>query len=350
MKMPLDLNPLKSSTRLLIEARLQPLQGTRFQPTGFPNLGPARYSAPDGNEMLLVESAQSMANRLEATCWDKVDRKYVEKLKGTPFVAVRIGDTVRTTSVEEAHRLNSVYVENSTWFATFAEELGFVKDGKGFKRKDQNAAVDLRKAAKVIFKYDPGSLTHGVFLESIAGVIRYPRVLTSFIEASSIRSAASGGVKNDALQPDKREGETAKEGFGNVPFSREEFTAEKIIAYFNLDLAQIRGYGLGEAATNFLIALALYKIRTLLDGDLRLRTACDLKLESEPKVTGPAGFKLPSKTELEDALPGLIKTVASETLFAVPPVTQVIYQPKKKATGTEKSADTENPDDGEPKE
>jgi CRISPR-associated protein Csb1 len=72
--MPLDLSSLKDTSRLLIEARLKPLQGTRFQPTGFPNLGAATYKAPDptnpnGVSMLLVESAQSVANRLESVCW-----------------------------------------------------------------------------------------------------------------------------------------------------------------------------------------------------------------------------------------------------------------------------------------
>lgn len=63
--MSLDFSQLAHTPRLLMEARLKPLQGTRFQPTGFPNLGPATYDGPDGNRMLLVESAQSMANRLE---------------------------------------------------------------------------------------------------------------------------------------------------------------------------------------------------------------------------------------------------------------------------------------------
>ena len=69
--MPLDLAPLDAAPRLLIEAELAPLQGTRFQPTGFPNLGAATYKAPNGVDMLLVESAQSVANRLEAVCWDE---------------------------------------------------------------------------------------------------------------------------------------------------------------------------------------------------------------------------------------------------------------------------------------
>ena len=71
----LDFSPLKDGPRLLMEAALKPIQGHRFQPTGFPNLGHARYQSPDGNgQMVLVESAQSMANRLEAVCWDEVSR------------------------------------------------------------------------------------------------------------------------------------------------------------------------------------------------------------------------------------------------------------------------------------
>ncbi len=62
--MTLNLDALKDSPRLLIEARLKPVQGTRFQPTGFPEIGAAEYDGPEGEKMLLVESAQSMANRL----------------------------------------------------------------------------------------------------------------------------------------------------------------------------------------------------------------------------------------------------------------------------------------------
>ncbi len=63
--MSLDLSTLKEAPRLLLRAKLKPLQGTRFQPTGFPEIGAAQYDGPDGTPMLLVESAQSMANRLD---------------------------------------------------------------------------------------------------------------------------------------------------------------------------------------------------------------------------------------------------------------------------------------------
>ena len=55
--MSVDLNKLKHAPRILIEAALKPVVGTRIQPTGFPDLGPAVYDAPDGTPTLLVESA-----------------------------------------------------------------------------------------------------------------------------------------------------------------------------------------------------------------------------------------------------------------------------------------------------
>ena len=70
--MQCNFSPLEKAPRLLMEAELEPVQGTRFQPTGFPDLGAATYEGPDGTPMLLVESAQSMANRLESVCWDEL--------------------------------------------------------------------------------------------------------------------------------------------------------------------------------------------------------------------------------------------------------------------------------------
>ena len=85
--MTIDLKPLQDQRRLLIEADLQPVQGKRFQPTGFPDLGPATYQA-GGTACLLVESAQSMANRLEETIWDAGANQPTEAAAGISYVAV----------------------------------------------------------------------------------------------------------------------------------------------------------------------------------------------------------------------------------------------------------------------
>lgn len=56
--MSIDLAPLREARRLLFSVPLRPIQGTRFQPTGFPDLGAAVYQAGD-TTCLLVESPQS---------------------------------------------------------------------------------------------------------------------------------------------------------------------------------------------------------------------------------------------------------------------------------------------------
>ena len=311
----MNLETLKTAPRLLLKAALKPLQGSRFQPTGFPDLGAATYDGPDEKKMLLVESAQSMANRLEAVCWNTVADDWMAPLKGLPLVKVNRGGKPLTNSVLEAHRLNSPYIlegKDQTFFKRLQTELNVAEKG----------IVDLRKLSATLFKYDTNALLHGIFLakkEIAGGRMRLPRALTAFIEAEGVNVAASGGVKNDSVNPS---GDTAK-GFGNVPFHREEFTGT-IIAFFNLDLALIRGFGLGDDAESLLVAVALWKIQRFLSDGLRLRTACDLEAHGELVVQRPAAFKLPSIEELEKALPGLIK--AASKGFAEPAITTVNFE------------------------
>ena len=293
------LNALENAPRLLMTVRLRPVQGDRFQPTGFPSLGAATYETKDGMK-LLVESAQSMANRLEATCWDGAANKPVAALAGISHVTVTRAGKFLTDSMLEAHRMNSPYLlegKDRQFAERLKADLGGLEEGP----------IDRKALAEVLLKYDVGSLIHGVFLakkDLAGGRLRVARALSSFIEASGVKVAASGGVKNDHVNPS---GDT-KKGFGNVPFSRDEFVAEKIECFFNLDLAQIRGYGLGKEATEMLILLALYRVRKLLDGDLRLRTACDLAVDDQVGMkVRPEGFVLPELAELEDAVRAAIE-------------------------------------------
>ena len=302
--MALDFAPLDDEPRLLVEATLRPVQGDRFQPTGFPNLGHARYPSPDGNgEMVLVESAQSMANRLESVCWDEQADDWVAPLKGLSIIKVVDDDgEPLTNSLIEAHRLNSPYILEG-------KDKSVVELMKGRLAAMEIGRVDLRELAKVLLEFDSNALLHGVFLakkELAGGRLRLPRSLSAFVEAENANVAASGGVKNDSVNP---KGDTAK-GFGNVPFARDEWVSAKITAYFNLDLRQIRAFGLGTAVEQLLIALALFKIRRFLAVGLRLRTACDLDLV-DLAVTRPEGFELPALADLEEELPALIERVGA---------------------------------------
>ena len=85
--MTVDLKLLDNAGRLLFEIPLKPLQGNRFQPTGFPSLGAATFQTAGGTS-LLVESAQSMANRLEMTVWDAAVNDVKDEFKGLSHVRV----------------------------------------------------------------------------------------------------------------------------------------------------------------------------------------------------------------------------------------------------------------------
>ena len=317
--MLIDFSNLSGQPRLLTEATLKPVQGTRFQPTGFPNLGHAAYGDPDGaGQVVLVESAQSMANRLEAVCWDEVADDWVAPLSGLPLVKVVDAENEPlTNSVLEAHRLNSPYIlegKDQTVANILKERLADMKEGR----------VNLGELARVLLEFDTNALLHGVFLAKktlAGGRLRLSRALSAFIEAVDARVSTSGGVKNDSVNPS---GDTSK-GFGNVPFARDEWTSKKITAYFNLDLRQIRSFGLGEEVEKLLIAFALFKIQRFLAEGLRLRTACDFDLV-EHRVTRPEAFALPSLDALCDELPQLIEAVAQQGGFHEPRVLTVEYR------------------------
>lgn len=176
----MDLTALTAANgvrRLLFDIPLAPLQGARFQPTGFPDLGAATYQAGE-REALLVESAQSMANRLEATIWDAANDQLIACAQGISYV--RVHDqrgAFLTASVLEAHRLNSPYIEKSE--GDFAKKL---PDALG---ADKKRPLDRKAFTASLLKLDANALLHGVFLESIDGRLRVPRALSSFIEAST---------------------------------------------------------------------------------------------------------------------------------------------------------------------
>ncbi len=333
--MSIDYNALANVPRLLMQVDLQPLQCHRFQPTGFPDLGPARYEAPDENrtQMILVESPQSVANRMELACWDAAEQDLIPELRGLPFI--RIIDAAQrkvSNSLLEAHRINSEYImdkkkeikrilesdngkptklANDNFRDEFTAEIEYQNDGR----------VNWEKFRAALFKYDPNSIIHGCFLEEIGGRLRVTRAVSGFIEAKNVGVAESGGVKNNVVQPD------LKGGAGNVPYHRTEFTAETITAYFNLDLALLRSYGLADEAYKLMLALALFKIRRFLSQGLRLRTACDLETCGELQVTRPKdGFTVPPEDDLLKECNSLIGRCKEANLFADPPLTQVYWK------------------------
>ena len=362
--MTLEYARLEKAPRLLLRAELKPIQGDVFQPTGFPDLGPARYQAPrktgkdsagrdlfEEVEMLLVESNQSVSNWLEAACWDKLkdngNGDFIDKLDGLPFVRCVLPNGRVVASPMESHRLNSPYFMATSLQKTLCDAVGYAK-GKPWS---------IRNLAGWLFRHDPNTLIHGVFFSSIHdGRMRLPRALSGFIEAElgSRGTAESGFARREDADPSGAVGAVLidsvdnellktmgyekpadyksklKDNVKNIIGPRTEFTARRITAFFNLDLSQLRSFGLGETPTKLLIALSLFKVQQLLDEPLRLRTRCDLIRVDGVVVEAPTDFPLPSASDLLKECHRLIKECKSTGAFGDKPTT-VVWGEKLKA-------------------
>lgn len=264
--------------RTIYRKKLEPAIGTRFQPTGFPDLGPALFQSPGESPnswipSLHVESPQSMANHLEAMTWDPRNQDQAEDLRGLPHVPVMNSEGIFLTSSRlEAHRLASAYIMEGNVQGADQTGESWMRDAFGLESK---RPLNHRRIADQIFRWDPLSLIHGVFFARKAWPWqpRIARAVTAFIDAYDVQAAVSGGVKTDSVEI---AGKNTDTGYGMVPHQRTEFTARDIIAFVSVDHVQIQSYGLGPERTELLEALIDYELATLFTGGLRLRTACDL--------------------------------------------------------------------------
>lgn len=308
------------SHRQLFDVTLRPTQGWRFAPTGFPDLGTAEFDRPtdDGGweHCILVESAQSMANRLESTLWDDATDAPVDLISRLPYVRVLDNSGAYITSSRtESHRLASPYVRNST----FGDDpvLHLLVSSLNLA---ENTPLDYHAMARALLAIDPLVLVHGVFFagkggKEFPGQPKFARTVTGFIEAADVRRADSGGVKRDHVSHKQEEsGGDATEGFGSIPFSRTEWTARSITASFNIDVAQVRSYDLPEPAEELVLALARYEIAALLDGSLRLRTNCDLEV-ADTEIVDRDGTRLPTTADLASEVAELVDRCVEDGLL-----------------------------------
>ena len=294
------IDALSDASRLVVDARLRPVLGSTFQPTGFANLGAAEFRRPGQPPSLLVESVQSMANHFEALSFDAAAHQPIALLQDLPWIAVRAteGDEHLTSSREEPHRLAAAYVRHAD--IDGARGLDWLVARLGLRPR---TPLDWRSIYAAVFELDPLCLIHGVFFsdKGFFGNPKVRRALSAVIEAHDVVPVVSGGLKRDDVQFTSAEGHGAEEGYGFVPFGRTEYTAHDIVLSASLDLTQLRGYGLDPAATRLLTLIAVWELSALLDGPLRLRTACDLEVQSVT-VRRPDAFELPDRLELEAAI------------------------------------------------
>lgn len=296
------IDALDKATRLIIDARLRPVIGSSFQPTGFANLGAAEFQRPGKPPSLLVESVQSLTNHFEAAGFDAATSRPIALLSDLPWIAVRAPDGEHlTSSREEPHRLAAAYIRNAAIGGQIG--TGWMAARLGLRA---GRPLNWRAIYAAIFETDPLCLVHGVFFsdKGFHGNPKVRRALSAVIEAHDVVPVISGGLKRDDVQFTTSEGQRAEEGYGFVPFGRTEYTASQIVFSASLDLAQLRGYGLGSDATRLLTLIAIWELRSVLDGPLRLRTACDLEVE-QVSVRRPSYFVVPERADLEQAIASL---------------------------------------------
>jgi CRISPR-associated protein Csb1 len=315
MNPPKKLTPadvLKGESPLVLTATLEPIVGDRFQPAGFPEIGHVIYKAPckDGStdNVCIVDSAASMANHLETVCQRGAhDLDLVEDLDGMPYIRCVTNTTegkeptenreVVVTSLTEGHRIASSYFIEGAVLSGDAKATKKNKDGKHEPLTLERDLIDKfgivlpgsSKAHpppdkwwnvfKAIFDVDPNSLVHGVLFPQWQ--IKIPRALTAHLEAFGAGRVDRSGVKFDRL------GKTTS---GQPIFAVDDVTAESIRATFVLDVSLIRSFGrkrkegekeaqlgLSEKQQEFLLVLALWKIRKLLASPFRFRSGCHLR-------------------------------------------------------------------------
>ncbi len=378
--MPETLTPsgvLEKQGPLVLFAFFEPVAGLdRFQPAGFPEVGHVIYKAPRSNGVLenvcILDSAASMANHLEALCMRGAhDYELVDDLQGMPYLRCVTGELedgrlppekreVVVTSLTEGHRIASTYFLKGRALDSLgkpAGDPGSTKAKKGKAKADPSGKFEDSiveefgivlpgsprahppadkwwSVFKTIFRYDPNALVHGVLFPQWQ--IKIPRALTAHLEAFGASRVDRSGVKFDRL------GKTTS---GQPIFAVDDATAREIRATFILDTALVRSFGRTNGATplgltqeqkEFLIALALWKIRRLCETPFRFRSGCHLKCA---RLTGEAGQEVTIAVDISSGI--------NQAGFTDPRVTDIFWPREELQRGGKEDTDQEQNEPGE---
>lgn len=310
------LDQMYAKDRVIISASLKLENGHFLQPTGFPDIGPCMYTDGEGQARCLIESEQSMANRLEAVCM-KSPGVWVDVLDFLPVIEVRdsgSGDLL-ATNLTEPHRLASSYILEGTVqekkvVDLFRGRIGLTDDGSSW-------ALDKRgNLEKLVFALDPAALLHGFqFIQWKFVGLRQTRIISSRLECvlSKEPEVHYGMVKFDAIEP-AGQGEKSNKGQSIAAKSRVVPARKGIEATFDIDLLALKSLDLDGIQKKFLLALALWKIGAFLSNKpafdvrsrqtgpaLRLRADCYLSLDG----TTVKWSETPNGLTLADLTPDL---------------------------------------------
>lgn len=308
---------LYGQDRVVITASLALTNGRFLQPTGFSDIDACIYRDKEGRRWCLVESEQSMSNRLEAVCM-KSPGVWVDDLKGLPLIAVRnkAGDLL-ATNLTEPHRIASSYIlegkraANGDMRALLEAKLG-LQNGGDFWPMDRRADLE-----RLVFALDPSALLHGFqFVQWKFVGLRQTRLVHARLEAelADEPEVHYGMVKWDAIEPESTREERANKGQSIAAKSR--IVPKNIIATFEIDVLGLKSLSLEEDQKKFLLGLALWKIGAFLANkpsfdprsratgpSLRLRADCYVTCDGSISWSGNSSKGTTSTKELLGAKP-----------------------------------------------
>ena len=279
---------LLGQDRVLISAELHLANGSFFQPTGFPDIGACIYTDGAGHRRCLVESEQSMANRLEAVCM-KAPGVWREPL-ARKLPVIRVEDKknrLLATNLTEPHRVASSYVLESTINGEKPAKNdrttleGKLKDHLGIDGKTW-PLDDREKLTQSVFALDPAAILHGFqFMQWETVGLRAARLLHARLEATVADVDGEvhyGLVKVDGIEPESSATKKSNKGQSIAHKQRYVPVPKSIQATFEIDVLALRERSLvpvadadcadegssNRAAQRFLLALALWKIHRFL--------------------------------------------------------------------------------------
>lgn len=346
----MDLSQLLETPAVALQLELESFGPAPIQLPTFQDVGHAVFTRPDGRQSGILDTHGSMANRLEDAVWDDPNETVIDCLQQMPFVSVRTpsGQLV-TASLRESHRLNSPYIY-----------MSYLADGAKFEDylaerlqvADGTPGGYPPKVAAIFAELDPCSLIHGTFMSyskkfQLSGAgSKLTAALTGFAEAQGISPVEYGTGKQDRVnargsafsKTSQKESETAPEkgsevGFGTFQTPATMWSAERIAAYYYLDIDLLRSYRLGDTFLEWAVGLSLLKILRFIERGLRLRSRCILQPQLSESghialdLTLPIQLRgnyfdwgLPDRAQLEQRLEQLTQQLHQDGTFGDPMV------------------------------
>lgn len=312
------LDKLYGQDRVVITAPLKLTNGHFLQPTGFPDIDACIYRDKVGRRWCLVESEQSMSNRLEAVSM-KSPGIWVDDLKGLPLVVVKNKDgDLLATNLTEPHRVASSYVLDGKRAGNTDDMRALFESKLGLRNGGDFWPLDKRKdLEKLIFALDPAALLHGFqFVQWKFVGLRQTRLIHSRLEAelADDPEVHYGMVKWDAIEPESTREERANKGQSIAAKSR--IVPKDVTATFEIDVLALKSLSLEEDQKKFLLGLGLWKIGAFLANkasfdprsrstgpSLRLRADCYLTCDESISWSGNSSMGTTTATQLMGAKP-----------------------------------------------